>query len=51
MITLGIVLLLVALVTKIALLQTLGLLLVVLGVVLFLLSSIGRPIGGRRHYW
>jgi hypothetical protein len=51
MITLGIVLVLVAFLTKIAILETLGLILLVVGVVLFLLDSIGRPMGGRRHYW
>jgi hypothetical protein len=29
----------------------LGLVLIVVGVVLVLLGSIGRPMGGRRHYW
>lgn len=51
MIVLGIVLVLVAFLTKIAILETLGLILLVVGVVLFLLGSIGRPMGGRRHYW
>lgn len=51
MIVLGIVLILVAFLTKIAILETLGLVLIVVGVVLILLGSIGRPMGGRRHYW
>jgi uncharacterized membrane protein HdeD (DUF308 family) len=51
MIVLGIVLILVAFLTKIAILETLGLVLIVVGVVLVLLGSIGRPMGGRRHYW
>jgi hypothetical protein len=51
MITLGIVLILVALLAKIAILETLGLILLIVGVVLFLLGSMGRPMGGRRHYW
>ena len=51
MITLGIVLILVALLAKVAILQTLGVILLVVGAVLFLLGSMGRPMGGRRHYW
>jgi membrane-bound ClpP family serine protease len=51
MIILGIVLILVAVVAKIAILETLGVILLVVGVVLFLLGSTGRAVGGRRHYW
>ncbi|OIQ74613.1 hypothetical protein GALL_437310 [mine drainage metagenome] len=51
MITLGIVLILIAIIAKIAILQTLGLILLVVGVVLLLLGGMGRPVGGRRHYW
>ncbi len=51
MITLGIVLLIVSMFTNVAILQSLGVLLIVIGVVLFLLGSMGRAVGGRRHYW
>ena len=51
MIVLGLVLILIAFLTKIAILETLGLVLIVVGVVLILLGSIGRPMRGRRHYW
>ena len=51
MITLGIILILVAVLAKIAILETLGLILLVVGAILFLLGSMGRPMGGRRHYW
>jgi hypothetical protein len=51
MIILGIVLILVAVIAKIAILETLGLILLVVGVVLLLLGSMGRSVGGRRHYW
>jgi len=51
MITLGIVLLIVGMFAKIAILQSIGVLLIVVGVVLFLLGSTGRAVGGRRHYW
>ena len=51
MISLGIVLLLVNLVIGLPVLNTLGLLLVIVGVVLVLLGTTGRAIGGRKHYW
>lgn len=51
MIILGIVLILVAVIAKIAILKTLGLILLIVGVVLLLLGSMGRSVGGRRHYW
>lgn len=51
MIVLGIVLLLLGFITGIPLLETLGLVLLVVGVVLTLLGSTGRAVGGRKHYW
>ncbi len=51
MITLGIVLLILSLFVGVAVLKTLGVLLVVVGVVLALLGGMGRSVGGRRHYW
>jgi hypothetical protein len=51
MIVLGIVLLIIGYLTNIGLLVTLGVILVVIGAVLWILGSVGRPIGGRRHYW
>jgi hypothetical protein len=51
MIILGIVLFVIGLLAKIAILETLGLILVVVGVVLMILGSTGRAVGGRRHYW
>lgn len=51
MISLGIVLLLVNLVIGLPVLNTLGLVLVIVGVVLVLFGSTGRAIGGRKHYW
>ena len=50
MIVLGIVLLIIGIVAKIPVLDTLGVILVVVGAVFFLLGSTGRAIGGRRHY-
>lgn len=51
MIVLGIILLVVGYLLPMAILETLGLILVIVGVVLLLLGSTGRPIGGRSHYW
>jgi hypothetical protein len=51
MMILGVVLLIVGLVAKVSILETIGGILIVVGVVLFLLGSTGRAIGGRRHYY
>jgi uncharacterized membrane protein HdeD (DUF308 family) len=51
MIILGIVLLLVGYLAGIAILKTLGIVLLVVGVALYLLGSTGHAIAGRRHYW
>ena len=51
MIALGILLLIVGFVAKIAILWTIGLVLLVVGLVLVVLGSMGRSVGGRRHYY
>ncbi|MFJ2834510.1 MULTISPECIES: DUF6131 family protein [Nocardia] len=51
MILLGAVLLIAGLVFGISLLSTVGVVLLVVGVVLALAGSVGRPVGGRRHYY
>jgi hypothetical protein len=51
MIILGLVLLLLGLLLSVPLLWTLGVIVLVVGLVLMLLGSTGRAIGGRRHYW
>ncbi|GEM29520.1 DUF6131 family protein [Nocardia neocaledoniensis] len=51
MILLGAVLLIAGLVFGISLLSTVGVILLVIGVVLALAGSVGRPVGGRRHYF
>jgi Family of unknown function (DUF6131) len=51
MIVLGIVLLLIGFVAGIPILWTVGVILVVVGLVLAVLGSTGRAIGGRRHYY
>lgn len=51
MIILGIILFLLGYFLSVAILQTLGIILLVIGVVLLLLGAAGRGIGGRRHYF
>ena len=51
MIILGLVLLIVGFVVKIAVLWTIGIVVLAIGLVLALLGTMGRAIGGRRHYW
>jgi energy-converting hydrogenase Eha subunit E len=51
MIILGVVLVVIGLVAKIPILETLGIVLAVVGVLLMVLGSTGRAVGGRRHYW
>lgn len=51
MMVFGVVLLLIGFVAHIPILWTLGIVVLVVGVVLFLLGSAGRAVGGRRHYW
>jgi hypothetical protein len=50
-ILLGILLLIIGFIAKIAILWTLGIILIVVGAVLALLGGMGRAIGGRRHYY
>lgn len=50
-IALGVILLIVGFIFNIAILWTIGIILLVIGAVLFILGSIGHAVGGRRHYW
>jgi hypothetical protein len=38
-------------VLKVAVLQTIGIILLVIGAVLWVLGSVGRPVGGRRYWY
>lgn len=51
MVTLGVVLLLIGFLLGVPALWTIGMVLVVVGLVLWLLGAAGREIGGRRHYY
>jgi hypothetical protein len=50
-IILGLILLIIGFVAKIAILWTIGIVVLVVGLILALLGATGRAIGGRRHYW
>jgi Family of unknown function (DUF6131) len=51
MIVLGIILLIVGFLTKIAIIWTLGIIALVVGAILAIAGATGRAIGGRPHYW
>lgn len=51
MIILGLILLIVGFVTGIAILWTIGIVVLVIGLILALLGTVGHAVGGRRHYW
>jgi steroid 5-alpha reductase family enzyme len=52
MIGLGVLLLIVGLLAhKLAALAVIGLILIVVGIVLEVLGTLGRAVGGRRHYY
>jgi hypothetical protein len=50
-ILLGLLLLILGLVLGIGILYTIGLVLIVIGAVLWILGSMDRGVSGRRHYW
>ncbi|MEV0294664.1 DUF6131 family protein [Nocardia sp. NPDC050710] len=51
MIILGLVLLVVGWLTGIGLLVTVGIIVLIIGAALMIAGSVGRPVGGRRHYY
>lgn len=51
MIIFGLILLLIGFVTGIAILWTIGVIVLVVGLALWLLGSMGHALGGRRHYY
>ena len=50
-IVLGLILLILGYFLGVPLLYTIGAILLVVGVVLWILGSTGRAVGGRAHYW
>jgi uncharacterized membrane protein HdeD (DUF308 family) len=51
LIILGLILLIIGFVAKIAIIWTIGIIVVVAGAVLALLGMAGHAVGGRRHYF
>jgi len=51
MIILGVVLLIAGFVFNISILWTIGVVVLIVGLVLMVLGSMGRAVGGRRHYY
>jgi hypothetical protein len=51
MVILGVVLLIIGFLVKIAIVWTIGIVVLAVGLVLVLLGAVGRGVGGRRHYW
>jgi uncharacterized protein DUF6131 len=47
----GIILLILGFLLKISILWTLGIIVLVIGLILMLMGSMGRAVGGRRHYY
>jgi len=50
-IVLGVVLMLIGLIAQIPILWSIGILILVVGLVLLVLGMMGREVGGRRHYY
>jgi len=51
MLVVGVVCLLLGLLLGVPILWTIGVVLLIVGLVLELLGRAGRPVGGRAHYW
>lgn len=51
MIILGVILIILAYLIEIPLLYTIGAILAVVGIILWILGAAGKAVGGRKHYW
>jgi hypothetical protein len=51
LIILGIILLIIGFIAKIAIVWTIGIIVLVLGAILALLGMLGHAVGGRNHYF
>ena len=47
----SLILLIVGFLLKIAIVWTIGIVVLAIGLILVLLGAVGRGVGGRRHYW
>lgn len=50
-ILLGIILLIIGFIAKVAILWTIGIIVLVIGAVLAVMGALGREVGGRRHFF
>ncbi|MER6067160.1 DUF6131 family protein [Streptomyces sp. NPDC001792] len=51
MVILGVILLVVGFLTGLSILWTIGIILLVVGAILWILGAMGHAVAGRRHYW
>lgn len=51
MIILGVVLLIIGFIAKVAIIWTLGIIAIIVGAVLAILGATGRAVAGRKHYY
>lgn len=51
MVVLGVILLVIGFLTGISILWTVGIILAVIGAILWLLGTMGHAVAGRKHYW
>ena len=51
MIVLGLILLLIGFITGVAIIWTIGVIVLIVGLALWVLGSLGHAVGGRRHYY
>jgi hypothetical protein len=51
MIILGVLVLIIGFIAKIPILETIGVVLALAGLVLMIFGSAGHAVAGRRHYW
>ena len=51
MLILGVILLIIGLLAHIGILWTIGIILIIVGAILWILGSVGRPVGGRRYWY
>jgi hypothetical protein len=51
MIIVGLILLTIGFIAKIPILWSIGIVVLVIGLILLLLGAVGREVGGRRHYY
>jgi hypothetical protein len=51
LIILGVILLIIGFIAKIAIVWTIGIIVLLVGVILAVLGMVGHAVGGRRHYF